>query len=270
MRPLSLRALAGALALAGLALLSTPRRGYAADEGEEGAKSLEEKLKAQMEKVLRLMRENQKALLEAARGSGKQPGPVDVPIPDDAGGMGGRGSDGGMVGGSPPEGGRPPEGGTPPPGERGEDIRKRMEEILKTSEQRGGAIPKELEELVRMIPRQSGSGQGGPPPPPGSPRKPGDQPKPEDEPKDGEKKDPKDGPKDERKPEDQRGNDKPPEGETGPKRNDDTPPWLLELPEEQRRIITGGSIEKVPERYRALVERYQKWLAERVKERQPR
>ena len=255
----------GALTLAGLALFATPRSVRAADEGEEGAKSIEEKLKAQMEKVLRLMRENQKALLEAARGTGKQPGPVDVPIPDGAGGMGGQGGDGGMVGG------RPPEGGTPPPGGRGDEIRKRMEEILKTTEQSGGAIPKELEELVRMIPRQSGSGQGGPPPPPGSPRKPGEGPKPEDDKdKEGEKKDPQDGSKDDKKPEDQRGNDKPPEGETGPKRNDEAPPWLLELPEEQRRIITGGSIEKVPERYRALVERYQKWLAEKVKERKPR
>lgn len=267
MRFLPRRALAGALVLA--SLLAAPRLAAAADEGEEGAKSIEEKLKAQMEKVLRLMRENQKALLEAAGGSGKKPAGVDVPVPDDPSGMGGAGPEGGMEGGRPPEGGKPPEGGTPPTGGRGEDIRRRMEEILKTTEQTGGAIPKELEELVRMIPRQSGSGQGGPPPPPGEPRKPGEAPKPEDG-MEGEKDEPKDETKPDKQPEDQRGSKKPPEDETGPKRTDDAPPWLLELPEEARRTITGGSIDKVPERYRALVERYQKWLAEKVKERRAR
>ncbi len=258
--------------LAGLlvgSLLAAPRLARAADEGEEGPTSIEQKLKAQMEKILRLMRENQKALLEAARGSGKKPDGVEVPVPDDPSGMGGAGSDAGMEGGRPPEGGTPPPGGTPPAGGRGEDIRRRMEEILKTTEQKGGAIPQELEELVRMIPRQSGSGQGGPPPPPGEPRKPGETPKPEDG-KEGEKDKPKDGSQPEKKPEDQRGSQKPPESDTGPQRSDDTPPWITELPEETRRMITGGSIEKVPERYRALVERYQKWLAERVKERRVR
>ena len=78
------------------------------------------------------MKENEAALLEASRGSGKKPEGPDVKPPE---------------AGMQPE--KPPEGA--PPAGRGEEVRKRIEELLKTTTEKGGAIPKEIEELIKMI-----------------------------------------------------------------------------------------------------------------------
>ena len=43
-----------------------------------------------------------------------------------------------------------------------------------------------------------------------------------------------------------------------------SPSWVS-LPEQIQRMITGGDTENVPQRYRHLVEAYQKWLAEHAK-----
>ena len=58
---------------------------------------------------------------------------------------------------------------------------------------------------------------------------------------------------------------KPKDGDTDDPAHPDTPPWLVSLPEEYRRMITSGDTENVPQRYRHLVEAYQKWLAEHAK-----
>jgi hypothetical protein len=218
-----------------------------ADEGETG-ESVEQKIKAQLEKIARLMKENEAALLEASRAGGAKPEGPDVKPPEDP---------------PPPamEGATPPEGG-PPSGERGRDIRKRMEELLKTNQEKGGAIPKEIEELIKMIPMRKSESQDQPDDDPeknqqGEARKPREQ-----KPQDG--KDPKDA-KDPNKPDaDKReqGKDKPPEGETGDPARNDLPPWIVGLPPEQQRMIMSGDTKDVPPEYRGLVERYLKWLNE--------
>lgn len=234
-------------------------RAHAADEPPPEGEDLQAKIQQKMQEILRLMRENGKAILDASQGGGARPKGVDVtPPPPD---------------GTPPSG-TPPPGVTPPPGGMegsepagsGEDVRRRMDELLKQMGSGGaaGAIPKELEELVRMIPRKSSnSSDGSPPPEPGS-RKPGEKPKdPQDDPsKKDPSKDPKESPERDPKPKD--GDKPPPDGAKEPPREDDTPPWAAELPPEVRRVALNASPEKVPERYRSLLIRYQKWLQERA------
>ena len=104
------------------------------DEGSGGNEELERKIKAQMDKILRLMRENEKALLEAASRGGKKPAGVDVTPPD-----------------APPAmEGAQPSAGTPP--SEGGQVRREIDELIRLTTQNGGTIPKELEELVKMIP----------------------------------------------------------------------------------------------------------------------
>lgn len=170
---------------------------------------------------------------------------------DGGSGMDGSGMDGGGTAG----------GGTPG-GEAGAEVRRRMDEIIDKSGKTGVAIPKELEELIRMIPKKSsssppdGSGQGEPKPRDGAPK-----PKPQDgDPKkDGNEtnKDPKRDPK-------ERDDKPPPEGDKGDPVLDDTPPWALELPAESRQHALNADPEKVPPKYRDLMIRYQKWLLERA------
>jgi hypothetical protein len=128
-----------ALLLAGgaVALPAPLARAEDGPGGEKPAEDLEAQIKAQMEKVVRLMRENEKALLEASVLGGRRPEGVDVKPPP--GGTQGAGS-------AQP----PPAGGTPPP--QGEDARRKIEEVLRATQQRGGTIPGELENLVKMIP----------------------------------------------------------------------------------------------------------------------
>ena len=239
-----------ALLCAALALAVPSGRAFADGEGEESGESIEQKIKAQIEKIIKLMRENEKALLEASRGSGKKPDGVEVKPPDVPG----------ME--SPP----PPDGTAPPL--RGDDVRKRLDELLKTSQGSGASIPKELEELVKMIPTRSGQGQGQnqPDPNPGESgsTKPRDGNR-QDKPEDG--KDPKGAQKPEspaKKPGDKTAG-KPPDGEKSDPLHDDAPPWLVNLPEEYRSMITSGDTEHVPQRYRHLVEAYAKWLADHYK-----
>ena len=240
-------------ALLAAALLLAVPAGRAFAEGEEGGESIEQQVKAQIDKIIKLMRENEKALLDASRGSGKKPDGVEVKPPDTAA----------MESGTPPAGEPPPL--------RGEEVRKRLDELLKTSQGSGAAIPNELEALVKMIPVTGGQGQGQgqqgePDPKPGTsgstePRDANRPDKPEAA------KDPKEASKPEnpaQKP-GERGSTKPPDGEKSDPTGNDDPPWLVNLPEEYRRMITSGDTEKVPPRYRHLVEDYAKWLADHAK-----
>lgn len=110
------------------------------------------KLKAQVEKILKLMRENEAALLEASTTGGAAPKGPDVKIPEpppnpsgtppQSGENGGAGTNGGNTGGS--------NGGNA--GARGDEIRKRLEELIKGQQSGSSKIPGEIAELVKMIP----------------------------------------------------------------------------------------------------------------------
>lgn len=229
-------------------------RGARADDPPQGGDDVQAKIEAKMREILRLMRENGKALLEAAQGGTTKPKGVDFVPPDPSmsepppPGGAGSGMDGGAGGSS--------EGGA------GGEIRRRMDEIIEQSTRTGVAIPKELEELIRMIPRKKsnqppqGGGQDDP-----STRKQDGRKKPEDEKKD-EQSDPKDPQRPDEKP--KNGDKPPPEGEKGKPSDDDTPPWAAELPPESRKSALNADPEKVPPQYRELLIRYQKWLLERA------
>lgn len=249
--------LIGALALGSVTAPSRPAR---ADEPPPEGGDVQAKIEAKMKEILRLMRENGQAILEASKGGTEKPKGVTVtppepprsdgatPPPDGPSG----GMDGGMAGGS--TGTEPGAGG---------EIRRRMEEIVEQANKTGAAIPRELEELVRMIPKKkSGPPSDGPPPPDSESRKPGDKPNPGDG--DPKKKDGKDDPKPGERDPKNRGDKPPPDGENGRPREDDTPPWIAELPAEVRRSVLNADPAKVPPEYRDLLIRYQKWLLERA------
>lgn len=124
------------LALALAAIGATPA--YA----EDGATPEDPmaKLRAQAEKVLKLMRENEDALLKASATGGQAPKGPDVPIPELPP----------TPGAGEPQGGA--QGGGTQGGAAGEGAKKSMEELIRALSEQGGMIPRELEELMRMIP----------------------------------------------------------------------------------------------------------------------
>jgi hypothetical protein len=143
-----------ALLAAGCLAVAAP---YARAADEAGPEDPRAKLKAQVEKILKLMRENEAALLEASTAGGAAPKGPDVKVPDvppapgspetpppgtpPPSGQGSDGANGGAAGGS-----------SGSPGTSGADARKRLEEIIKGQQQGASRIPEELAELVRMIP----------------------------------------------------------------------------------------------------------------------
>lgn len=80
-RPLVRRVAAFAAGLALLPFLAGPARAEDG-EGADSPEAVQAKIKAQMEKIIRLMRENQQALLEASLGSGKKPKGAEVEPPE--------------------------------------------------------------------------------------------------------------------------------------------------------------------------------------------
>ena len=245
------------LVVAALCAVALPAGRALADDGPDGgAGSIEKKIKEQLEKIARLMRENEAALLEASRQGGKRPTGPDVKPPDAPPDE--RTPPPAMEGATPPPAGTHPEGET---GARGQEIRKRMEELLKTTHDKGGSIPQEIEELIKMIPRRSSQSQD---PSDSDPQKnqEGEARKQTDRRPEGEK-----DPKDPNKPEDPAKkpysqDTKPPEGDKGEPPHNDLPPWIVGLPPEQQRKIMNGDTKDVPPEYRGLVERYLKWLNE--------
>jgi hypothetical protein len=143
---LSLRILlarTGAATLLVGGLLFGPLAGVARAEGEEpDAGNIEEEIRAQAEKILELMRQNEQAILAASLGSGKKPDGVDVKPPPAPESEGASKDDA-----TPPPSSKDDDGGT-----RGQDIGRKIEELIRTTQERGGTIPSELEALVRMIP----------------------------------------------------------------------------------------------------------------------
>jgi hypothetical protein len=146
------------LAAGCLSLAARPAR---AEDGPTPQEDTRAKVKAQVEKMLKLMRENEAALLEASSAGGNAPKGPDVKVPElppspsgqnpqGGGEQGGNGS--GANGGTPPSGGSS-NGGTPPNGgNRGEEIRKRLDELIQGQQQGSGKIPGELETLIEMVP----------------------------------------------------------------------------------------------------------------------
>jgi hypothetical protein len=109
------------------------------------------KVRAQAEKVLRLMREHEDALLKASTAGGPAPakGP-EIPIPDLPPAPAAGNPEGGAEGsGGGTSGGGTGSGGTSP---KGEGAKQSIDELLKALKDTGGGIPRELEELMRMIP----------------------------------------------------------------------------------------------------------------------
>jgi hypothetical protein len=50
-----------------------------------------------------------------------------------------------------------------------------------------------------------------------------------------------------------------PETDAG-NRDDDVPPWFAQLPPEIRDALAGGAYERIPAKYRPLIQRYFLWL----------
>lgn len=261
-----------------------------AEDGPTPQEDLRSKLKAQVEKILKLMRENEAALLEASTAGGVAPKGPEVKVPDlppsptppppDGGGSG-QGNPGGAAGGSPPGGG--PAGGAPPSGGsnggaagggpgRGEEIRKRLDELIQGQQQGASKIPDELEQLVKMVPMGKSGGSPGSGDPSGG--KSGEQPdSPEareakrlKELQEKEQPSGKDGhdPKSGEKPPEGENHGRPP-GESEPKPpedpNDPTrTPWKAELPPEWRSSESGGGLESLPGRLGDIIREYLKNL----------
>ncbi len=108
-----------------------------ADEEPQG-NDIRDKIKAQMEKILELMKANEEALIELSTGNQAETRKVDVKVDspeNDAGSSSGSSSSGSKKDGA----------------SKGDDVRKGLDELLK-AHSGSKAIPSELEELVRMIP----------------------------------------------------------------------------------------------------------------------
>lgn len=136
MRPLKI--LPAALALVGVLALAAGTAWAGPDEGQE---SIEAQIKAQMDKIIQLMEENEAAILEASTGGKETPKKVDVEVPPapEAEGPSSTGSEG--------------SSGSSGSERAGESAAKKLEELIRTSRGTGNRIPGELEELVKMVPQ---------------------------------------------------------------------------------------------------------------------
>ncbi len=284
-------------------------------EGEEGMDEVSAKVKAQMEKIIRLMHENEEALLRISTGKqAKKPEPVDVKPPEvpprpggstDSGTEGTEGTDpshpGGGTGtspsgtapsGTPPSGTSPSGAGAPGAGpspsgggethpgagpgpsggqapEGGADAARSMEDLIRESRKTSGEIPREMEQLVRMVPySRSGSSP--------DPQDPSAEPKPDprdirksmdDKPDAGGEKKPEDGrPDHPRDPKDRDPAQPKPPGSGEPPPKDDRPVWDPKLPPQIRDAYVRGAMEKIPPEYQELIKEYLQWLGRAASE----
>ena len=115
-----------ALVVLGAVICFTPSA-FAEDEPQ--GNDIRDKIKAQMEKILELMKANENALLKLSTGNAAESRRVDVKV-------------------DTPEGTASSKND---PGSTGEAVREGLLELLK-AQSGSRAIPGELEELVRMIP----------------------------------------------------------------------------------------------------------------------
>jgi len=120
------------------ALICFAPAGFADDEPAQG-NDIRDKIKAQMQKILDLMKANEQALLKLSAGDDAKTRKVDVKVDTPEG-------ESGSASSSDSEGSGSKNGGA-----NGEAIREGLDELLK-AQSGSGSIPPELEELVRMIP----------------------------------------------------------------------------------------------------------------------
>ncbi len=197
-------------------------------------------------------------------------------------GTSGSGTSGSGTSGSGTSGTEGTAGGTS--GLGGEVVRK-LEDLLKSQRSTSSQIPGEIQELLRMIPEggqgqgQGKQGQGQGSKPDGS-RESGRNPR-SAQPRDGTRKvdeqqegseqqgdpknqngDPENGADSPRDP-NQRTEGQPdqPDDPKKDKRDEEFEIWKAQLPPEYRDFVAGGQVDKIPEEYRGLVERYLRWLA---------
>lgn len=123
-----------------IALAATPAL------AEDGAgQDVKAKIKAKMEKILELMKANEKALIEMSVGKDAKPKRVDIDVPPPDGAASGSSGSGGDAGSSGTS------GSSGSSGAEGASAAEKLEQLLRDM-QSGGTIPKELKELVEMIP----------------------------------------------------------------------------------------------------------------------
>jgi hypothetical protein len=111
-----------------------------AEDGSGSSTDIKGQIKQKMEKILKLMKQNEEALLKLSEGHQAQPRKVDVKVPDTPSKTGSKAT----PGGSSTQGNS--EGAT---GTKGEDVAKKLGKLVRAQ---GGTIPKELRELAEMIP----------------------------------------------------------------------------------------------------------------------
>lgn len=157
---------AALLAAATAALVLVLGAGTArAEEGGAPGDDVRAQIKAKMERILKMMRENEDALLRLSSGreAATRKPEIEIPPPQEGAGESGQGADsagnGGESGRSGSQGGGAGEEGNPGaggpsgteggalPGSGGEAVRT-LDEILKGTE----PIPDEIKQLVQMIP----------------------------------------------------------------------------------------------------------------------
>jgi len=136
MKRLSIRSIALLLMLAGAVLLA-PSAFAEEGEGEGPGNDLKKKIQAKMEKILKLMRDNEAALLKLSSGKAAATRKVDVEVPE------------GQPQGGADKNGEAKKGGE---GAEGENAAKEIEKLLESVSKKGGSIPDELKQLVEMIP----------------------------------------------------------------------------------------------------------------------
>ena len=113
---------------------------------EEAGGDLKEKIRKQMEKIRELMKENEDALLDLSTGGKSKPKSVEVEVPTPPpGGSSSGSSSSGSEGSSG-------ESGTSGGSKSGEEIRRKIDELIASQRGTSKAIPNELERLVKMIP----------------------------------------------------------------------------------------------------------------------
>jgi len=105
-----------------------------ADDPGAPPQGLQAQVKKKLEKVLKLMAENEAALLKLSTGRAAVPQKVAVEPPPDGASLGGHAATGALAGAS------------------GKEIRRQLEEMIKTQRNAGGTIPDELKQVVEMIP----------------------------------------------------------------------------------------------------------------------
>jgi hypothetical protein len=249
---LSLVALLGLLS--GLLLAAAPAR------AEDDDATVRKKIQEQIQKILRLMKENETALLRVSTGASGEPTKPKIDLPAE---------------GQPPTEGQPQ--GTVPPDERTPEEKarddearraelvRRIKSLLQGQREASREIPDELAQLVRLIPRRESNDPQDQPPQ-------GQQPRPEDqEARDARKRLEESQKQQSEKPEQGGKDPQSPRDPNDPTRSDPnespggasgspTAPWLTALPAEIRDAFANGDFGSVPAPYRDLVRRYLTWL----------